>query len=425
MKMKKYLRNFAKVMRLMTMMSFLGMSLINMVYSGIVLNPKTNIDDVVHFYDPDCEFPAIEKINQSLDIYYSSPTIIAELVKGSYNHKVVFTLTIKGNLPDSDEYNIRPFVRINCGEEIIYNRELSCSNKSSDMTNTTMLSCEGDFRVPENATVCRAYARVFGNNRTWRDETNCYDRNSSCRCRIPNLSRVYSSPEREPLTFEEYINKCQLEISRRQTEMMREQTDISKRQAEIMKRQVDISQQSNCMMILAAAIGVIGTIIGVILGFIFSDFGNYKNTKRETIERIYEPLCRELDTLKDILSEDGLIKVFYDSYIKRRDHYRRLSDTSYKQEKLPGNTEWNRILNNYLTAWIPPNLLIEIKGLYDDEELLKNYDSIRPDTIGVDKKKEREEAKIKILEKISSLQKHLKEQMDLGIMSYIKDKVKK
>ncbi len=234
-------------------------------------------------------------------------------------------------------------------------------------------------------------------------------------CDIPSLSRKTT---KDVMAESEYLTKRMLEISK-------EQTNISKRQTEIMDKQRQAMDESNRMIIFAAIIGVIGVLIGVILGFIFSDFGNYKNTKREAIEKIHEPLCRELDTLKDILNKNRSIKVFYRSYIDRRDHYRRLSDTSYKQEKLPENTEWNRILNNYLTAWIPPNLIIEIKKLYDNETLLKSYDSIRPDTTDANEIKKRKEAKKKILEKILSLYEHLKEQMDLGISGYINDKLKK
>lgn len=263
-------KNLGMNMVSVAMMLMIGIVLISVKdVVGMDIIPKNNINDPRNFYDMDCISPPVKEINHSLDIYYGSPTYTQDLIKGSYNNRVVFTLTTIGNLSELKDYYIDPFIRIDCGNETIYNMHLffdAYPIRLSNGTYVTEFRSQDNFRVPEDVKICRAYARVFGANFTWIRETNCSNRNISCRCFIPGLGDLYNSLDREPLTIDEYTNKQIAEITRHQMETAQRQTDIMKKQADISQQQTEIMEKQTLMIIIAAFIGVFGSILGAIIG---------------------------------------------------------------------------------------------------------------------------------------------------------------
>ncbi|MBU4502951.1 MAG: hypothetical protein KKA79_10230 [Nanoarchaeota archaeon] len=363
---------------------------------AITVVPKNNIDDPNNFYDMDCEFPIIERINHSLDIYYGSPVHTQDLVKGSYNNKVVFTLTTRGNLSGLKDYGVRPFVTITCGEEIIYNLGQYFDPRTTqlpDGTYVTEFRFEDNFKVPEDAKICRASARAFGTNSTSEYQTNCHNRNSSCRCLIRGISRVFTSPSREPLTFNEYINKQQAAISESQVEFSKRQTNISKKLVELEEKRSLGCYFGSCVLEgvdKGYVLGVLGTLFGAAIALIGSFLGGYvlqeRRDKKERIKRAVDTVCspirgillNHINSLKNLQFRDPNLKGMLGQYekIKLKDEFLSLHEMDKGLEKEMNGYFGDKQLDEYVTKYHKLFIHIrnKIKEIYIEKHGKKDFE---------------------------------------------------
>lgn len=169
-----------------------------------------------------------------------------------------------------------------------------CFNETGELVNTevtpfhsaviskndtlTKLKWEGDVRVPYNAKECGVMADAYGDNQKWREESGCGTNGregTTCWCFVDGLTGRFGYALVSPVwTFQEFVNKKQMDFNDKQLK-------FNDRQMEFSERQLNLSKWIGMLGIAGTLIaGIVGAVVGGLITI------HIENQKREEEQKI-------------------------------------------------------------------------------------------------------------------------------------------